>query len=389
LAGYSTTTGTGNVFLGHKAGYNETGSDKLYIDSSDTSSPLIYGDFSADTITINGSFTATSLSGDGSGLTNVTPASHSHAGTDITSGTVAEALIDAAIARDSEVSAHTSRTDNPHTVTAAQTGAASVVHSHAGSDITSGTVPDADLLDGQDSTAFMSATTDNWVDITGDTMTGSLSVGGDLSTDGWIGVGTQTPGYDVHIHNPTTTGEDTGTGPMDGFFWGLEEGNTAQFWSQTGMPIVMVPGAASTWADMTVFAPDGDVGIGIQNPTEKLYVVGNIYATGSITPGSSRELKENIRALPIDEAVKALNNLNPQKYYYKADREEEHVGFISEDVPELVATNDRKGVDPMDVVAVLTKVTQEQQKTINKMAREIKELKREMRLKDSHVSVMN
>ena len=30
----------------------------------------------------------------------------------------------------------------------------------------------ADLLDGQDSTAFMSATADNWVNTTGDTMTG-------------------------------------------------------------------------------------------------------------------------------------------------------------------------------------------------------------------------
>lgn len=34
-----------NVFVGYKAGYYETGSSKLYIDCTDTSNPLIYGDF--------------------------------------------------------------------------------------------------------------------------------------------------------------------------------------------------------------------------------------------------------------------------------------------------------------------------------------------------------
>jgi len=41
------------------AGFNETGSNKLYIDNSSTSSPLIYGDFLTNSVTINGSFTVT------------------------------------------------------------------------------------------------------------------------------------------------------------------------------------------------------------------------------------------------------------------------------------------------------------------------------------------
>jgi hypothetical protein len=52
------------------------------------------------------------------------------------------------------------------------------------------------------------------------------------------------------------------------------------------------------------------------------------------------------------------------KFNYKVDKAEKHVGFIAEDAPELVATPDRKGMSPMDVVAVLTKVVQGQQKFI-------------------------
>jgi len=45
-AGYSNITGHDNVFIGHKTGYYETGSNKLYIANSETTVPLIYGDFS-------------------------------------------------------------------------------------------------------------------------------------------------------------------------------------------------------------------------------------------------------------------------------------------------------------------------------------------------------
>lgn len=52
-AGVNVTTGSKNVFIGFKAGEDETGSNKLYIANSDTASPLIGGDFSAGSVTIN------------------------------------------------------------------------------------------------------------------------------------------------------------------------------------------------------------------------------------------------------------------------------------------------------------------------------------------------
>ena len=49
------TAGSGNVSLGYQSGANETGSNKLYIENSNSTTPLIKGDFSADTLRINGS----------------------------------------------------------------------------------------------------------------------------------------------------------------------------------------------------------------------------------------------------------------------------------------------------------------------------------------------
>ena len=47
------------------------------------------------------------------------------------------------------------------------------------------------------------------------------------------------------------------------------------------------------------------------------------------------------------------------KFNYK-DAKNVHVGFVAENVPELVATSNRKGVSIMDLVAILTQVVKEQ-----------------------------
>jgi hypothetical protein len=52
--GTSAHNKSGNVFIGYQAGYYETGSNKLYIENSDSSSPLIYGDFDSNLVAING-----------------------------------------------------------------------------------------------------------------------------------------------------------------------------------------------------------------------------------------------------------------------------------------------------------------------------------------------
>jgi trimeric autotransporter adhesin len=65
-AGYSNVSGSRNIFIGHQAGYSETGSDRLYIEPSNSSSPLIYGEFDNDLLRVNGTLELTLISTPGS-----------------------------------------------------------------------------------------------------------------------------------------------------------------------------------------------------------------------------------------------------------------------------------------------------------------------------------
>ncbi|HIH98516.1 MAG TPA: hypothetical protein HA346_05890 [Thermoplasmata archaeon] len=56
--GYNNVGGQGNVFIGYSTGAEETGSNKLYIDNSETNTPLIWGDFNTNNVVIYGGFRA-------------------------------------------------------------------------------------------------------------------------------------------------------------------------------------------------------------------------------------------------------------------------------------------------------------------------------------------
>jgi hypothetical protein len=105
---------------------------------------------------------------------------------------------------------------------------------------------------------------------------------------------------------------------------------------------------------------------------------GAYLAAGTWTNASSRALKERIEDLSLDAAKQALAALQPVTFNYKADARWQHVGFIAEDVPDLVASPDRKGLSAMDIVAVLTKVMQEQTRTIEQQGAEVVQIKQQL-----------
>jgi hypothetical protein len=100
-------------------------------------------------------------------------------------------------------------------------------------------------------------------------------------------------------------------------------------------------------------------------------VADNVNVSGTVTAGSyltssSGEIKENIADLSSQEALEVLEHLSPVTFNLKADETKKvHIGFIAEHVHQSVASSDGKGINVMDIVAILTRVVKEQQKAID------------------------
>jgi len=180
------------------------------------------------------------------------------------------------------------------------------------------------------------------------------------------------------------------TDDVEGLF-GVGGGSGAKFGlgSVKDTPIEFV----INWEDRATINPVVmllNTGGSLQMRSGALCTVGGVWANAS-----SREYKENIKSLSSSKAMDALEQLNPVEFNYKVDSGEKHLGFIAEDVPDLVASKDRKHMSPMDVVAVLTKalqdqqeilqeqqrISQNQQRTISELSKEMAELKKELRSK--------
>ena len=163
---------------------------------------------------------------------------------------------------------------------------------------------------------------------------------------------------------------------------GLMGFNAAQTFSDTGMGtyffISTTPIGSTARAERLRITDAGRVGIGTTTPS-RLFSVGTNGAGSdgsSWFTSSSREYKENIQELSAEKAIEAVKSMTPVTFVYKNIPGYNHVGFIAEDVPDLVATPDRKSLSTMDIVAVLTKVVQEQQKTIADLKEEMAKLKK-------------
>jgi len=189
-------------------------------------------------------------------------------------------------------------------------------------------------------------------------------------SSGRVGIGTSDPGLHIDIHKSDTPAMRLSQDSSGGFTsqtWDMG-GNEANFFIRdiTGgskLSFRIRPGAPTSSIDI---AASGNVGIGTGSPTAKLHVEGNALVTGTLEIGSSRAIKDGIRDLSLEEAHETLGALKPVQFKYKNETEQQ-LGFIAEDVPELVATNSRKSLVPMDFVAVLTKVVQQHDQQVQEL----------------------
>jgi hypothetical protein len=183
-----------------------------------------------------------------------------------------------------------------------------------------------------------------------------------IDTDG-VGFGTDNPGFPIHLLTNSST---------NAAIVAQRSGGATNFINATA-----TTGTFGTTTDHDVrFVRQSVFQMDLIGDSDIVMADGGGY-DGTWNNASSRELKENIKDLTVDDAMEALAGLKPVTYNYKADKEEDHVGFIAEDVPELVAKKNRKSLSSMDIVSVLTKVVQEQQNTISKLEERIAHLEKE------------
>jgi hypothetical protein len=184
-----------------------------------------------------------------------------------------------------------------------------------------------------------------------------------LKSDGKVGVGTWSPGYPLELEttglNAVIVAERT-SGAMTKMG---STSNQGQFGTISNHNLKIVT--------------NNDTVISV-NTDETLDMSDGGGYDGTWNDASSREYKENIKNLTADEAMEAFAGLNPVRFNYKKHKEEERLGFIAEDVPELVSMKERKNLSTMDIVAVLTKVVQEQQKIVEEQQKTISQLKKEI-----------
>jgi hypothetical protein len=107
------------------------------------------------------------------------------------------------------------------------------------------------------------------------------------------------------------------------------------------------------------------------NNGERLYVSGNIRATGSITANSDISLKKNL--LKIENALEKVELINGYTYELKEDDSKRHAGVIAQEIdkvfPEIVNTgNDGlMGVEYGNISALLIEAIKEQQTQIKEL----------------------
>jgi len=140
-----------------------------------------------------------------------------------------------------------------------------------------------------------------------------------------------------------------------------------------------------TWQRVMTIIDGGLVGIGINTPSEKLHVVGNILASGTITP-SDRRLKSNINSL-YDSLDKVLR-LRPVSYNKAweigGEVQNSEFGFIAQELKEIFPNeevvktpkneDDILSVNYTSLIAVLTKAIQEQQEQIEYLKSQMKKI---------------
>jgi hypothetical protein len=202
---------------------------------------------------------------------------------------------------------------------------------------------------------------------------------------GNIGIGNNNPLATLALNNgfgnkialyTTSATQQYGFGVQSGLFQMYGDASVAD--------IAFGTGSSTSFTERMRIKGTGNVGIGTSTPSQALQVIGNIIASGTITPSDAR-YKKNI--LLIDHPLQKLQQLNGVTYNYRNDEfpdmkftDVTQVGLIAQDVekvfPQLVFADDKgyKAVDYVKLIPLLIESMKEQQKQIDEQRKMIQQL---------------
>lgn len=209
-----------------------------------------------------------------------------------------------------------------------------------------------------------------------------------------VGIGTQAPGGDLHIFGLPGTdvfnaiGPDATANAFNFGYSGFTFGPASGFFNVRPEASASAPNPALYFmtgnVDRMMIDNQGYVGVDLDadvrdtfDPAHPIHAQNSgahLTSTGVWANASSRALKENIQLLDYSAAIAALSELEAVTFNYNLQPDDLQVGFIAEDVPDLVAMPGRTTLAPGEIVAVLTRVVQEQQRTIEQLSLRIERL---------------
>ena len=108
---------------------------------------------------------------------------------------------------------------------------------------------------------------------------------------------------------------------------------------------------------------------------DNLYIPGNLFVDGIIVSPSDINLKENIVEIS-SELTENIIKLKPVQYTFKADKTQQHYGFIAQEFetlfPELVTTKPGKpgnimAINYLEIIPLLVSKIQQMQNDINEL----------------------
>lgn len=212
-----------------------------------------------------------------------------------------------------------------------------------------------------------------------------------VADDGYVGIGTigyfAAPQMPLHIHSTINnfhairlTAENTTK------YWDIiKRGNT---YAQPDNFVIGYWNGVS-WQEEFQITPAGNFGMGVNNPTNKLEVSGNIYATGDVTLacgaslfalGGCSDIRYKKDISPLENSLTKILKLQGVKYNWKQDEfptmsfnDRRQIGFIAQEMEkvfsEIVNTNDKgyKSIDYAKLTPVLVEAIKEQQEIIERL----------------------